>query len=140
MLADGSIVVLGRCDDAVKVRGYTVVLGAVEAAVRKLVAVNNCAVLVQGTEGSQVGHLGPHSISVWNQEIITRGLCRLVILPGMMLSISTSTELAALTPTTDDFVGFKISHVVPRKRQKACRAVWLVERRYVSSRFPALEP
>eukprot|EP00658_Telonema_sp_P-2_P084082 TRINITY_DN9241_c0_g1_i1.p2 TRINITY_DN9241_c0_g1~~TRINITY_DN9241_c0_g1_i1.p2 ORF type:complete len:576 (-),score=163.93 TRINITY_DN9241_c0_g1_i1:2486-4120(-) len=50
--SDGQLEVLGRCDFMVKVRGYSVVLEAVEAAIRKRVACAGCAVLAVGAEGT----------------------------------------------------------------------------------------
>lgn len=51
-LHDGAIEILGRCDFMVKVRGYSIVLGAVEAAILKLVGVSQCCVVAKGEEGT----------------------------------------------------------------------------------------
>jgi len=51
-LEDGTLEILGRCDFMAKVRGYSVVLGAVEAAIMKLIAVDACVVLASGAEGT----------------------------------------------------------------------------------------
>ncbi|CAE8596443.1 unnamed protein product [Polarella glacialis] len=51
-LHDGVMEILGRCDFMVKVRGYSVVLGAVEAAIKKLVGVAQVCVVAQGEEGT----------------------------------------------------------------------------------------
>lgn len=51
LLPDGSLEILGRVDFMVKIRGYSVELGAVEAAIEKSVAVRNCVVISEGDEG-----------------------------------------------------------------------------------------
>ncbi len=52
MLPDGVLEVLGRVDFMVKVRGYSIELGAVEAAIEKDLAVHNCVVIAEGEEGA----------------------------------------------------------------------------------------
>ena len=49
--SDGSLEVLGRVDFMVKVRGYSIELGAVEAAIEKHLAVRSCVVVAEGEEG-----------------------------------------------------------------------------------------
>eukprot|EP00931_Biecheleriopsis_adriatica_P116929 TRINITY_DN92505_c0_g1_i1.p1 TRINITY_DN92505_c0_g1~~TRINITY_DN92505_c0_g1_i1.p1 ORF type:complete len:1308 (+),score=257.80 TRINITY_DN92505_c0_g1_i1:43-3924(+) len=51
-LHDGVLEILGRCDFMVKVRGYSIVLGAVESAILKLVGVSQCCVVAKGEEGT----------------------------------------------------------------------------------------
>ena len=51
LLADGSLEVLGRTDFMVKIRGYSVELGAVEAAIEETLAVRACVVIAEGDEG-----------------------------------------------------------------------------------------
>ncbi len=51
ILADGTLEILGRVDFMVKIRGYSVELGAVEAAVEKNLAVRACVVVSEGEEG-----------------------------------------------------------------------------------------
>ena len=51
LLSDGSLEILGRVDFMVKVRGYSIELGAVEAAVEKHLAVRSCVVVAEGAEG-----------------------------------------------------------------------------------------
>lgn len=51
LLPDSSLEVLGRCDFMVKVRGYSIELGSVEAAVERHLAVRGCAVVAEGDEG-----------------------------------------------------------------------------------------
>ena len=51
MLSDGSFEICGRCDSMVKVRGYSIEVQAVEAALLELEVVNTCVVLVRGEEG-----------------------------------------------------------------------------------------
>lgn len=51
-LPSGSIEVISRCDYMVKVRGYSVVIGAVEAAITEHPLVSTSVVLTEGTEGS----------------------------------------------------------------------------------------
>ena len=51
ILSDGSLEILGRVDFMVKIRGYSVELGAVESAIEKNVAVKSCVVVSEGDEG-----------------------------------------------------------------------------------------
>ncbi len=51
ILPDGNLEVLGRVDFMVKVRGYSIELGAVEAAIEENLAVHNCVVVADGAEG-----------------------------------------------------------------------------------------
>ena len=50
-LPDGNLEILGRVDFMVKVRGYSIELGAVEAAIEENLAVHNCVVVADGAEG-----------------------------------------------------------------------------------------
>ncbi|MGB3682567.1 MAG: amino acid adenylation domain-containing protein [Rubrobacteraceae bacterium] len=52
MLPGGNLEVLGRVDFMVKIRGYSVELGAVEAAIEKELAVYNCVAVADGEEGA----------------------------------------------------------------------------------------
>lgn len=51
LLADGNLEILGRCDFMVKVRGYSIELGAVEAAIEDSLPVQGCVVVTDGDEG-----------------------------------------------------------------------------------------
>ncbi|MDQ3285553.1 MAG: thioester reductase domain-containing protein, partial [Actinomycetota bacterium] len=51
LLPGGSLEVLGRVDFMVKVRGYSIELGAVEAAIERSLAVRSCVVIAEGEEG-----------------------------------------------------------------------------------------
>ena len=51
MLSNGVIEILGRKDFMVKIRGYSVVLGAIESALVKTVALSSCVVIASGAEG-----------------------------------------------------------------------------------------
>lgn len=51
-LHDGVLEILGRCDYMVKVRGYSIVLGAVESAIRQTLGVAQCCVVAKGEEGT----------------------------------------------------------------------------------------
>jgi thioester reductase-like protein/amino acid adenylation domain-containing protein len=51
ILSDGSLEILGRVDFMVKIRGYSVELGAVEAAIEEGLAVQSCVVVSEGDEG-----------------------------------------------------------------------------------------
>jgi thioester reductase-like protein/amino acid adenylation domain-containing protein len=51
LLYDGSLEILGRVDFMVKIRGYSVELGAVEAAIEEGLAVKSCVVISEGEEG-----------------------------------------------------------------------------------------
>ena len=51
ILPDGHLEILGRADFRVRIRGYNVELGAVEAAIEENVAVRACVVVSEGDEG-----------------------------------------------------------------------------------------
>ena len=51
ILPDGSLEIMGRVDFMVKIRGYSVELGAVEAAIERNLAVRACVVVSEGKEG-----------------------------------------------------------------------------------------
>ena len=51
-LANGQLELIGRCDFMVKIRGYSVVLGAVESALAQHPLVSTSVVLTEGNEGS----------------------------------------------------------------------------------------
>ncbi|HEX6709837.1 MAG TPA: thioester reductase domain-containing protein [Rubrobacter sp.] len=76
ILADGSLEILGRVDFMVKIRGYSVELGAVEAAIEKSLAVSACVVVSEGEEGEDkrlVAYLVPdpdddERYSGWNLD------------------------------------------------------------------------
>jgi amino acid adenylation domain-containing protein/thioester reductase-like protein len=51
ILPDGNLEILGRTDFMVKIRGYSVELGAVEAAIEDNLAVRACVVVADGEEG-----------------------------------------------------------------------------------------
>ncbi|HEX2183846.1 MAG TPA: amino acid adenylation domain-containing protein, partial [Rubrobacteraceae bacterium] len=64
VLPDGNLEILGRTDFMVKIRGYSVELGAVEAAVEDNLAVRACVVVADGEEGTDkrlVAYLVPAS-------------------------------------------------------------------------------
>src|SRR5215207_5921669 len=64
ILPDGNLEVLGRTDFMVKIRGYSVELGAVEAAIEENLAVRACVVVADGEEGQDkrlVAYLVPAS-------------------------------------------------------------------------------
>lgn len=51
-LPDGTLELCGRCDSMVKIRGYSVVLGAVEAALAEHPLVSTAVVVAEGDEGT----------------------------------------------------------------------------------------
>src|SRR5215211_735645 len=51
ILSNGSLEIMGRVDFMVKIRGYSVELGAVEAAIEDSLAVKSCVVVSEGEEG-----------------------------------------------------------------------------------------
>ena len=64
ILPDGGLEILGRTDFMVKIRGYSVELGAVEAAIEDNLAVRACVVVADGEEGADkrlVAYLVPAS-------------------------------------------------------------------------------
>ena len=68
-LPDGRIEILGRCDSMVKIRGYSINLGAVESALQHLPTVHSCAVVVEGKEGQDkrlVAYVVPAEDADWS--------------------------------------------------------------------------
>ncbi|MBD0356040.1 MAG: amino acid adenylation domain-containing protein, partial [Rubrobacter sp.] len=64
LLSDGNLEILGRVDFMVKIRGYSIELGAVEAAILERLAVESCVVVAEGEEGEDkrlVAYLVPSS-------------------------------------------------------------------------------
>ncbi|CAN5180771.1 hypothetical protein BH20ACT9_BH20ACT9_11280 [soil metagenome] len=53
LLPGGALEVLGRTNFMVKIRGYSVELGAVEAAIEQSLAVRGCVVVAEGEEGQR---------------------------------------------------------------------------------------
>jgi amino acid adenylation domain-containing protein/thioester reductase-like protein len=71
LLSDGRIEILGRCDDMVKIRGYSINLGAVESALRKLSSVHSCTVITEGAEGRDkrlVAYVVPAAAARWSVD------------------------------------------------------------------------
>ncbi|EDO29940.1 predicted protein [Nematostella vectensis] len=52
MLSSGALEICGRCDSMVKIRGYSIEIQAVEAALLQLPMINACVVLALGEEGT----------------------------------------------------------------------------------------
>ena len=52
-LPNGQLEILGRCDFMVKIRGYSVVLGAIETALVDHVKLSSCVVVADGEDGSE---------------------------------------------------------------------------------------
>ena len=76
-LADGRIEILGRCDSMVKIRGYSINLGAVESALQALDSVDSCAVTVDGKEGEEkrlVAYVVPADGAGWTVDAAS-GAC-----------------------------------------------------------------
>ncbi|MBA2693411.1 MAG: amino acid adenylation domain-containing protein [Rubrobacter sp.] len=64
LLSDGNLEILGRCDFMVKIRGYSIELGAVEAAIEESLPVEGCVVVADGEEGEDkrlVAYLVPEA-------------------------------------------------------------------------------
>jgi thioester reductase-like protein/amino acid adenylation domain-containing protein len=93
ILPDGHLEILGRADFRVRIRGYNVELGAVEAAIEGNVAVRACVVVSEGDEGEDkrlVAYVVPepredHRFSSWSLDPKTgrskeiRGVLRSVL-------------------------------------------------------------
>ncbi|KAL7541007.1 hypothetical protein ACHAXR_010553, partial [Thalassiosira sp. AJA248-18] len=67
-LPNGQIEILGRCDFMVKIRGYSVVLGAVETALVEHVKLSSCVVVADGEEGSEDKQLIAYLVRDHNEE------------------------------------------------------------------------
>ena len=71
ILPDGNLEIMGRVDFMVKVRGYSIELGAVEAAIEERLRVTNCVVVAEGEEGTDkrlVAYLVPDPTNGTNDD------------------------------------------------------------------------
>jgi amino acid adenylation domain-containing protein len=82
---DGVIEFLGRIDDQIKIRGYRVETGEIEAALSQIDGVRACAVVFQNKPGRTqlVAHIVPKSGREFQQESLRRTLSR--ALPDHMI-------------------------------------------------------
>jgi len=74
--ANGKLEIQGRCDFMVKIRGYSVHLGAIETALLENTAVKSCAVLPEGAEGEDkrlVAYLVRQEQATWKINPRTGG-------------------------------------------------------------------
>jgi len=74
MHPDGKLEIKGRCDFMVKIRGYSVHLGAIETALLEHANVKSCAVIVQGEEGEDkrlVAYIVRHETAGWVIDVPT---------------------------------------------------------------------
>ena len=65
---DGNVEIKGRCDYMVKIRGYSIHLGAVETALLEHADVKSCAVIAEGEEGEDkrlVAYVVRHEAADW---------------------------------------------------------------------------
>jgi amino acid adenylation domain-containing protein/thioester reductase-like protein len=71
---DGMIEIKGRCDDMVKIRGYSIHLGTVETALLEHANVKSCAVIADGEEGEDkrlVAYVVRHETANWEIDVKT---------------------------------------------------------------------
>ena len=79
ILSDGQLEILGRADFRIRIRGYNVELGAVEAAIEENLAVRACVVVSEGDEGEDkrlIAYVVPepgedHRFSDWSLDPTT---------------------------------------------------------------------
>ena len=65
---DGMIEIKGRCDHMVKIRGYSIQLGAIETVLLEHANVKNCVVIAEGKEGEHkrlVAYVVRHETANW---------------------------------------------------------------------------
>jgi thioester reductase-like protein len=108
-LPDGRIEILGRCDSMVKIRGYSINLGAVESALQQLPTVHSCTVLVDGKEGQDkrlVAYVVPAEDADWSIDADS-GACPALrealseALPGYSIpSVYVALDAIPLNPVT----------------------------------------
>lgn len=75
---DGKLEIQGRCDFMVKIRGYSISLGAIESALLEHADVESCAVIAEGEEGEDkrlVAYVVPKKHAGWKVDRTT-GACR----------------------------------------------------------------
>jgi amino acid adenylation domain-containing protein len=152
--ADGAIEYLGRADGQVKLRGYRVEPGEVEAALESHPAVALCAVVVRGAESEMrlVGFWSRAEGSSATQDDIRRALrdrlpaymvpAALVELPALPLLPSGKVDRRAL-PEADEAAESRAAYVAPSTPvEEALALIWAevlrVERVGVLDNFFAL--
>lgn len=106
---DGLLEIRGRCDFMVKIRGYSVHLGAVEASLRKLPGVTSAAVVTEGAEGEDkrlVAYVTRASGGDWTVDPET-GVCadlrrglEPLLADFMIPSVYVEIDQLPLSPTT----------------------------------------
>lgn len=125
MHADGKLGIKGRCDFMVKIRGYSIHLGAIETALLEHANVKSCAVIAQGEEGEDkrlVAYIVRHETAHWKIDELTGTSVDIrsklkVHLPHYMIP-STYVELdnIPINPTTGK-LNRKLLPSPPQKRQ-----------------------
>ncbi|MCA9791734.1 MAG: AMP-binding protein [Candidatus Eremiobacteraeota bacterium] len=106
---DGLLEIRGRCDSMVKIRGYSVHLGAVQSALEALPSVKACAVRAQGQEGEHkrlVAYVVRSAEADWSIDPTT-GACPVLrdrlrqrLADFMIPSLFVELEQLPLSPTT----------------------------------------
>jgi len=109
LFSDGRIEILGRCDFMVKIRGYSIHLGAVETAMMSHASVKFCAVIADGKEGEDkrlVAYVVRCDDADWTINAET-GACPELrrglephLLPYMIPSVFVEMEAIPLNPAT----------------------------------------
>lgn len=107
--SDGNLEIRGRCDSMIKIRGYSIVLGAVETALLEHAQVKSCAVIAEGAEGGEkrlVAYVVKGENAGWEINSTT-GTCsalrdklKPVIAEYMIPSCFVELEALPLNPTT----------------------------------------
>ena len=75
IMENGQLKILGRCDFMVKIRGYSIVLGAVEAALLEHVALGSCVVMANGDDGTNEKHLVAYIVRGTNKACLYQMYC-----------------------------------------------------------------
>jgi thioester reductase-like protein len=106
---DGNIEIRGRCDFMVKIRGYSIHLGAIETALLEHPDVKSCAVIAQGAEGEDkrlVAYVVQDEQADWHIHAGT-GICLVLRewlkphLPDYMIpSVYVALQAIPMNPTT----------------------------------------
>ena len=73
IMENGPLKILGRCDLIVKICGYSIVFGAVEAALLEHVALSSCVVMDNGDDCTNEKHLVAYIVCSTNKRVQHQG-------------------------------------------------------------------
>jgi hypothetical protein len=140
-LPDGALEFLGRMDRQIKIRGYRVEPGEIEAALARHPAVAACAVLVQGEDGGaaagltayvtfhdpQAGAAAPQELRTWLSGLLPAAMvpAAWVVLDALPLTANGKLDRRALAETAPEPMRGEAAGAPPRTAvERELAALW----------------